>query len=656
MNLTSSDQSRREREEALLNPNSVNIIAHFDTTESDSKKSKLNNKSDVINKEGKIDNQSDIQNQQEHYILCKKVRQAQQMKIMSASNMTPVSFSELSNSANITTESTVNTDMMMMPTKIPAKRKPKKDVSSQIKKSKSNLNFETESSFENQDDPNDLAVTKDELKEDFILPRERFISICNMDKNALDTYLNPSEENSPDLEMMQYFGEDKNKNDSEEEDLGQMTTSVPLLENYQLVHENRNDNKTLDKITQLRSMLEEHNQKSMNESLIKSLLKNNMIDLNNGTNQMTSYGTSGSCFLATSRSSSNAFQKSADENNEKLIQQSPNTRRKNLSFVPISNSARVRNINLHPAFKEDSGTNPFVSPRPSTITRRTSSSSSRNHNEISEIDLKSNPILGCNSNTAFCRPHQFKLEPVSAPESPSMIQNFNYSPQQHSSQNHFQFQPLNQNYNYPVESRSQSVPPHCTTNSNTNSNLYSANNNGYNGYSSTCSSMAPTPVPPEYQEFADSSILDIFSSEQQASVVTPSSIKLEASDDVIDLLDNEILNQNSGNQTTRQTFTNSRSVPSTPLPFHSNYSGNAMNAFCLSGKSVPTTPVTHDGGNSFRYSPELQTTRDFLINGFNNNNNNTVNHNEKILKLENPNSSNGIDDLSHLDTNCFNTL
>jgi hypothetical protein len=667
MNLTNSDQSRRDHQ------NEISLSSQLDTTSSDKNevKSKLDQKlsSETMTNnhdEENFDRENNSQEQQEQYMLCKKVRQAQQMK-MSANNMTTVPFSEATSSVTNITESTVND--MIMPTKIPAKRKPKKDVNSQIKKSKFNLNSESESPFDNQVESNELVMAKDDLKDDFILPRERFISICNMDKNALDTYLNPSEENSPDLEMMQYFGEDKSKNDSEEEDLGQATTSVPLLENYQLVNEGRNDNKTIDKITQLRSMLEEHNQKSMNESLIKNLLKSNMMELNNGSNQMTSYGTSGSCFLAASRSASNnVFPKGFVD--DKLIPQSPNTRRKNLSFVPISNSTRVKNINLHPAFKED-GTSPFVSPRATTVNRRSNSLMNvRNQNDMSVIDSKSVPVIGVNNNTAFCRPHQFKIEPVSAPESPSMIQqnNFNYSPQQSStsSQNHFQFQSLNSNSNYnnyPVESRSQSVPPHCTNN---NSNIYNNNSNGgYNGYSSACSSMAPTPVPPEYQEFADSSILDIFNNEQQSAVVTPSSIKLEASDDVIDLLDNEILNQNSeGNQTSRLTFANSRSVPNTPLPFHTSYNnGNSMNSFCMSssagGKSVPTTPVAQNGVNPFRYSPELQTTRDFLINGFNNNNNNNaaINHNEKlVVKEDNGNLSNEIDDLSNLDANCFNTL
>lgn len=670
MNLTNSaDQSRRIQDEVSLNL----VGSQLDPTEKDEESLKLNQKlSSELENEVNFTHDSSSsqeQQQQQQYMICKKVRQAQQMK-MSANNMTTNSFSEASPiTNNIITESTNGNDMLM-PTKIPAKRKPKKDLNSQIKKSKYNLNSETESPFDSQVEPNDLVMAKDDLKDDFILPRERFISICNMDKNALDTYLNPSEENSPDLEMMQYFGEDKSKNDSEEEDLGPATTSVPLLENYQLVNEGRTDNKTIDKLTQLRSMLEEHSQKSMNESLIKNLLKNNFAEFNNGSSQqMTSYGTSGSCFLATSRSTSNSsFSKGFDgQQHDKLIPQSPNTRRKNLSFVPITaHSTRVKNINLHPAFKEDNETSPFVSPRATTVNRRANSLMNvRNHNDMSVNEsTKSVPILGVNNNTAFCRPHQFKIEPVSAPESPSMIQNFNYSPQQTSSQqqNHFQFQPLNNHssstYNYPVESRSQSVPPHCTNN---NSNLFNGNSNGYNGFSSACSSMAPTPVPSEYQEFADSSILDIFSNEQQSNVVTPSSIKMEASDDVIDMLDSEILNQNNeGNQTTRQSsFVNSRSVPNTPLPFHTNYNGNnSMSSFCMSGKSVPTTPVAQNGANPFRYSPELQTTRDFLINGFgnNNNNNNAINHNEKLSKEDNENLSNEIDDLSNLDANCFNTL
>lgn len=632
-------------------------------------KNKLDQKftSDIANEE--IFSQ-DSTSQEQQYMLCKKVRQAQQMKltanqnsIIGGSQFNESSIVSLPVVANLV-ESTVND--MLMPSKIPPKRKLKKDSDLQNKKSKSNSSQESpySSSLNQVDQATDFEMEK----EDFILPRERFISICNMDKNALDTYLNPSGENSPDYEMMQYFDEDdKSKNESDEEDLGQAPTSVPLLENYQLVSEGRaSDNKAIDKISQLRSMLEEHNQKSMSindSSLIKNLLQKSSTAadvINSSNSQMTSYGTSGSCFLAATRTSTNSTMPlRAYDENEKLIPHSPNTRRKNFSFVPISDhSTRVRNINLHPAFKDD-----FVSPRATSVNRRTSNSSMNMRNNMSAVDPKPIPLLGVN-NTAFsaCRPVNFKIEPDSEPSSPSMNQNFNYSPQSTQHQSHFQFQSLNgdqANYDYPVETRSQSVPPHCTNNSNMFNNNRANNNNGYNGYSSACSSMAPTPVPPDYQEFSDPNILDIFDNEQQTS--SAASVKLESNDDVIDLLDSEILNSNSNHQqqqqTARQSFTISRSVPNTPLPFHTSYiNGNSMNAFsCMSGKSVPTTPVGQNG--HFRYSPELQRTRDFLINGYNNNNNiSAVNHNDKLIKDNNGSLSSDIDELSNLDANCFGTL
>lgn len=651
MNLTSSDRF----------PNDIANLSK--TVPKDETIESLNNKleqkltSEIAN-EDLYSQDSTSQEQQQQYMLCKKVRQAQQMKLSANQNSTIVNqFTESHHPVGNLAESNVND--MIMPSKIPSKRKLKKETAdSQIKKSKSTSGQDSSSysASMNQVEQNDF----DMAKEDFILPRERFISICNMDKNALDTYLNPSGENSPDLEMMQYFDEDdKSKNESDEEDLGQAPTSVPLLENYQLVTEGRtnDNNKAIDKISQLRSMLEEHNQKSMNmndSSLIKNLLQRSSMDSSNSSsNQMTSYGTSGSCFLATTRSSSNNNTmplRSFDEN-EKLIPQSPNTRRKNF-FVPIpDHSTRVRNINLHPAFKDD-----FVSPRATSVANRRANNSmnmrNSNNNMPAAVDPKPIPVLGLN-NTAFsaCRPMNFKTEPASAPKSPSMVQNFNYSPQsQH--QNHFQFQsvngnPTNPSYNYPVETRSQSVPPHCTD----NSNIFNNNrNNGYNGYSSACSSMAPTPVPSDYQEFSDPNILDIFNNEQQAPTTT--SVKLESNDDVIDLLNNEILNSDSCQQATRQSFTISRSVPNTPLPYNG-YNGNSINTFsCMSGKSVPTTPVGQNG--PFRYSPER--TRDFLINGYNNNNISAINHNEKLIKDNNGSLSSDIDELSNLDANCFGTL
>ena len=56
-----------------------------------------------------------------------------------------------------------------------------------------------------------LIETQDSVAQDeFIIPRERVISICNMDKNALDGYLNCDEENSQDQdqELLKYFPEE----------------------------------------------------------------------------------------------------------------------------------------------------------------------------------------------------------------------------------------------------------------------------------------------------------------------------------------------------------------------------------------------------------------------------------------------------------------
>lgn len=677
MNLTSSEQSRRVQNEMNTMGSNCSAPAKFDE---DSVKNKLKQKIHSSMLESNEPNNQYVQDDHQ-YVLCKKVRQAQQLKMTANAASTAMSNQFQDQTANVPAVSSSEIAReMLMPSKIPSKRKQKKDMNAQSKKSKypekgDSSDQQSTSSPLNQVEPNDLVVKKGDLKEDFILPRERFISICNMDRNALDTYLNPNEENSQDLELLQYFGEDKNRNvDCVEEDLGPASTSVPLLENYQLFSEGKNVDKNSDKISQLRSMLEEKYNASyvsnVNDSVIKNLLQKNChqptTDVNN-CEQMNPYGSApNNSFGNVQLQRHVAPQQSLPQQvrsfqndgstmnnvNEKFIPQSPNTRRKNFSFVPIpAQSTRAKNINLHPAFKGDVSTSPFVSPRATPINRRVNPFLNiRNPNM--PIDSKSVPVLGVN-NTAFCRPHQFKMEPASAPQSPSMIHSYNYSPQNPQiQQNQFQFQPLNNqctnNYNYPVESRSQSVPPHCS-----NNNMF----NSYNSYSSACSSVAPTPVPSDYQEFSDSNILDIFDNEQ----AQPSStIKLEASDDVIDLLDSEIMNQNSEDSqamSNRQTFANSRSVPNTPLPYHIRYTN--MNSFCPVGKSVPTTPIGSNV-NPFRYSPELQRTRDFLINGFNNNNNNNINvinnNTNKMSKDDEESMPDDIDELSNLDTSLLNNL
>lgn len=382
------------------------------------------------------------QKQEEHqFIYCKKVRQAQQMKANANLNATIVSNQYLTAPTISVSEPSPNDQHPTRVLKSPIKHKLKKD-SLQAKKLKITND---DSAPLSQVEPNDLVVKKDDLqplKEDFILPRERFISICNMDRNALDTYLNssPTEENSQDLELLQYFEDEKNKPPEVtiEEDLGTATTSVPLLENYQL---NFNEsNAKQEKVNHLRTMLEDR----PNESVIKTLLLKE-------PPQLTPIDPSNMYPMP-------PMTQNYPNMSDKVVPQSPNTLRKNFSFVPIPSAVQpsraVRNVNLMPAFNQTRPVDPFASPRVTANSNRRPVQQPLNIRSPNSMSLEGTkainnsniPMLGVNDNTAFCRPSQFKMEPISAPPSPSMAQHFNYSPQaqQHQhQQNHFQFNTLN---------------------------------------------------------------------------------------------------------------------------------------------------------------------------------------------------------------------
>ncbi|XP_061389497.1 mucin-19 [Musca vetustissima] len=93
-------------------------------------------------------------------------------------------------------------------------------------------------------DPPDLsAAVKDaaDLPENLGLPRERVISICNMDKHELDDYFLPEEENSEDqeTELLQYFqmgdAEEKlTKNSSSDAKRHSYPTVTPVISNTTL--------------------------------------------------------------------------------------------------------------------------------------------------------------------------------------------------------------------------------------------------------------------------------------------------------------------------------------------------------------------------------------------------------------------------------------
>lgn len=177
---------------------------------------------------------------------------------------------------------------------------------------------------------------------------------------------------------------------------------------------------------------------------------------------------------------------------------------------------------------------------------------------------------------------QFKQEfPVSAPTSPSIGQSYRYYPHA--------LNPNQPNLVFPQElnNRSRSVP-------------VPQYDQPYPD--SAMNSMNPTPVPSEVNDFgADQEILDMFGVTQ---------VKSE--------LISDYYNENEDNFEMRQNSIVSRSVPSTPLPFHTNrinnlkYHMNNNNNNNNSYKSVPTTPV--NGPTQFRYTPPAS--RDYLINGY----------------------------------------
>lgn len=494
---------------------------------------------------------------------------------------------------------------------------------------------------------------------DFMIPRERVISICNLDKDALDDYLNDGDNSQEqEAELLQIFQPDAESDKSNGgEDLGIVQTSIPLLENYQLFSGDNKVDKKLeqnggqDKISQLRSYLQQNlNNSGMNKindfdsSVIKSGPNSTGLSIYNNSASASLTMLSQRHGVVTS-DNNRSVKRKITTNSVNSVPQSPNTRRRNYSFVPISAGTQSPNIN-----QKNVDGNLFVSPRATSVVKRATTQRSLG-------GLQSLSCFNLNNRNPEHISRDIKTEVSSAPPSPSMIQNFRYS-----NQTNYQFPSTNISQqiqsqslsDYPMESRSQSVPLHCRT-----SPAFNNNNYEYSGYSSQCSSIAPTPVPPEFNDFTNPLLLDILSVSSNQPVV-----KIE-SNFIPSLLDTDSTNSPSVGMTEilpefnqRSNYnTMSRSVPSTPLPIHgysnptNNNSSNKM--FDIVSKSVPTTPNSVSC-NPFRYSPE--TNRDFLINGntiepgkltsfFNSQQQNQPNSVvEKDLTI-----TDGIDDLSNFD-------
>lgn len=565
-----------------------------------------------------------------------------------------------------------------------------------------------------------LNETKvDDITTDIIIPRERVISICNMDKDALDDYLNEGDNSQEqEAELLQYFQPPTTGattvTSTTSNDTGNVTTSVasagnatnvetttssiaatvtstsnnssyPLLENYQVyqqhqqqqqqppvgptidaMHENLLPLRKQEQIKELRQYLQQnlHSTSSSSTQNVNAMPSNEM-PLN--VNQSNIPASPASAFHSTTAETTfpktSAPKSSMTQPNHVPPQlmrsisasatvgttlQSPNTRRKNFSFVPISpgpQSPRVisqqTNVNNSTAptgmmqtmrHVVDVQSSPFVSPRATPAIRKPI------NKDLTACltSLHSDPMIG-SCKTAFSKPFSSKGEiSASAPVSPSITpHHFNFNAITSFGQTSNAAPPTTSNIqlhqqqsNCPIsgmysalESRSQSVPLHCQSPA---FNTPATNT----AYSSTCNSIAQTPVPSEFTDFSDENILNIL-----AETSVEQNIKLE-SNGISDLMDTtNSIDAMLPEMNARNSISNmSRSVPSTPLPIRGygphnlpllNTSTamasnvvNSKSAFDIS-KSVPTTPIgmmsNGSNGTPFCYSPEHH--RDFLING-----------------------------------------
>lgn len=222
-----------------------------------------------------IDESSDI----EQAVYCKKVRRAQEAKGLSLSmpspkmshqspemkspTLSPASIlmrpplCEVPTDLSVSSSETNNADESLEPgnpntLQVPNKR-PAANAMGRIKK----LRFNKHASVAGM---NETKV--DDIATDIIIPRERVVSICNMDKDALDDYLNEGgDSQEQEAELLQYFqttsGPDKNVQNTITDTIASSAASTatvtsdsiaiptanafPLLENYQL-HSNASSN------------------------------------------------------------------------------------------------------------------------------------------------------------------------------------------------------------------------------------------------------------------------------------------------------------------------------------------------------------------------------------------------------------------------------
>lgn len=453
-----------------------------------------------------------------------------------------------------------------------------------------------------------------------IFTRERLISISNVDKDALDDYLgtNNSQENE---ELMSYFEQENHEQDNQEQD------SLESSKNK--------------KLSQLRLLLEQNcpamyplvpdttNIKCTNTS---SFIK---------TVKQTQQDTIG--FLPTIQVNPSARRRvSFDTHSHEDVPPSPNTRRKNFSFTPISPGSHS------PTGRQSkcSSTNasPFVSPRNTPVPRARGNShpypsnsciSVRKQFSLSkkskhELEL----TIDHHNIKEFCK-NQVNL-PMSAPPSPkiNLLQNllnsgqkFNYTPNycsQTAVQTIDQLSPevstlLSRNIQINPEQsthRSQSVP----LNVDPALNASFTNQNTINEFNEIDTFSDTTNINVnKIIDTIDQTNLDPFLDEtklisQNDFIDDPINIQIEPENFCQSgTLSNHLPEgtQNLVTDNADMAFLRcnpSRSVPNTPVPHLKANIDSIKQEINYASRSYPSTPLANE---SFKYNQ----TQDYLLNG-----------------------------------------
>lgn len=514
---------------------------------------------------------------------------------------------------------------------------------------------------DNKDDDDKLKLP--------LIPRERVVSLCNIDKDALDDYLySGSNSQEPEAEIMQYF---QNGDPVNLDKVEVKLSEDPLEKN--------------DKISQLRLLLEKNLKTNKDEmeqvfqadAAQKSLILSSLLSSGSGLN------TKGKV--------------SFDTHNTDSVPPSPNTRRKNFSFTPISpgpNSPGTKSKN------SSTNASPFVSPRSTPIplsnkyvrNRTTITQNSTNRiKQPQRIKTEEHKLsIDISKAGEFVIPNDRKALPMSAPPSPMLLHRQQTSNQTYlhnlldndlwSGSNYVQSDNKNideyinkklqmdknisklkidfkedkridkdekihsadllsrevsqffpdEGYNNSVF-RSQSVPLHqmkpVEENVLSPANPYynpPVNYNYVSNVTSTCSSVGQTPVPNEFSDFTSLNELNNENLDKIFHILQNDSNQLLVNNQSdINLLQtfpteinsdpsNVLMRSQSIDFTINQNvkypphFPPSRSVPSTPLPFQKEKL--ILNPSTYDSKSYPTTPLINETGFNYKMG-------DYLLNG-----------------------------------------